>query len=228
MAQRIVKGGGISLYGIQDAGSMWDAGYYGGKPVAQKWPDLMTLPANVPGGGKPFKVVERFEAALQMIDKKMADPKTNPKCDSYFRGLGNLKLGLSQILAWKKIVFYRWGTPNIAVDMQRLTGATVSTETETLWSNVGSELCQIAVDPYEMRSVVTLAATIVHEFAHVAGAPGRPDNASWAGMSPQQQAGYYAAENALKECGFSKQHNPAIYGEIIRRFQAAGPLRRLA
>ena len=44
-----------------------------------------------------------------------------------------------------------------------------------------------------------VAATIVHEFAHIAGAPG--------GVS-------HAAEKAADMCGFKPQYNPAILGSI--------------
>jgi len=44
-----------------------------------------------------------------------------------------------------------------------------------------------------------VAATIVHEFAHVGGAPGWP--------SP-------AAERALPKCGFGPQYDPGIFGSI--------------
>lgn len=44
-----------------------------------------------------------------------------------------------------------------------------------------------------------VAATIVHEFAHIAGAPG--------GAS-------HAAEKAADMCGFKLQYNPAILGSI--------------
>jgi hypothetical protein len=44
-----------------------------------------------------------------------------------------------------------------------------------------------------------VAATIVHEFGHIAGAPG--------GAS-------HAAEKAADKCGFKQQYNPAILGSI--------------
>ena len=44
-----------------------------------------------------------------------------------------------------------------------------------------------------------VAATIVHEFAHIAGAPG--------GAS-------HSAEKAADKCGFKPQYNPAILGSI--------------
>ena len=44
-----------------------------------------------------------------------------------------------------------------------------------------------------------IAATIVHELAHVAGAPG--------GTS-------HAAEKAAEKCGFKPQYNPLIQGSI--------------
>jgi len=44
-----------------------------------------------------------------------------------------------------------------------------------------------------------IAATIVHEFAHIAGAPG--------GAS-------HKAEKAADKCGFGPQYNPKIMGSI--------------
>jgi hypothetical protein len=44
-----------------------------------------------------------------------------------------------------------------------------------------------------------VAATLVHEFAHIGGAPGWP--------SP-------AAEKSLPKCGFGLQYEPGILGSI--------------
>lgn len=55
-----------------------------------------------------------------------------------------------------------------------------------------------------------IAATIVHEFAHIAGAPG--------GAS-------HAAEKAADRCGFKPQYNPTIIGSIK---QLGAHLERLA
>lgn len=44
-----------------------------------------------------------------------------------------------------------------------------------------------------------IAATLVHEFAHIAGAPG--------GVS-------HAAEKAADQCGFKPQYDPTILGSV--------------
>jgi len=51
----------------------------------------------------------------------------------------------------------------------------------------------------DTKNVWTIAATIVHELAHIGGAPGQP--------SP-------AAEQALPQCGFKLQYDPTITGSI--------------
>src|SRR6185295_4550335 len=56
-----------------------------------------------------------------------------------------------------------------------------------------------------------VGATLVHELAHVAGAPG---------------GGSHAAERAAHECGFVPQYNPTIIGSLQESFP--GSLRSLA
>lgn len=221
----VTRGGPVSLYGLSDAGSLWERGPDApGSPGPQRWPKTMTLPTGVGGSGKPFKVRERFEAAFDTI-QRMANPRTNPGCDRYFAGLGKAGLTLSTLLGWR-FLFYRYGTADAAADATAMANAAKHvTGTETISVLPSAALVQIMMDAAELISATRLAATIVHELAHVAGAPGRPADADWAAMKPEKQAGYHAAENALKHCGFSEQHNPEIYGLINGRTGIAVPSR---
>jgi hypothetical protein len=62
----------------------------------------------------------------------------------------------------------------------------------------------ILIRLFSLGSLVrVIAATLVHELAHVNGAPG-----GWTDSK--------AAESTLPPCGFEDQYNPAIVGSIRR------------
>jgi hypothetical protein len=60
---------------------------------------------------------------------------------------------------------------------------------------------------FAMRTPVPwIAGTLIHELAHVNGAPGGPDTSS------------KEAEGTLPPCGFDDVHNPATVGDRMRRY----------
>jgi hypothetical protein len=60
---------------------------------------------------------------------------------------------------------------------------------------------------FAMRNPVPwIAGTLIHELAHVNGAPGGPDTSS------------KEAEGTLPPCGFDDVHNPATVGDRMRRY----------
>ena len=72
-----------------------------------------------------------------------------------------------------------------------------------------------------LRSASILAATIVHELAHVAGAPGaRVDERSTA-LGNKRSDDYkrlIQAEGALKACGLASQFDENAVGALPREF----------
>jgi hypothetical protein len=133
-----------------------------------------------------------------------------------------MRRSLTDLLSYK-LFFFRNGADDVADDF---TGSgKVAVTSETLWADNVNRFAIISIDSHSARSPVSLAATIVHELAHCAGAPGRPEDSKWAGMNAIQRAPYFSAENALKVCGMFQQYNPNIYGEIQDRFARAMNIR---
>ncbi len=86
-----------------------------------------------------------------------------------------MRRSLTDLLAYK-LIFYRYGADKVADDF---TGSgKVAVTSETLWPDNVNKYAIISIDSYSARSPVSLAATIVHELAHCAGAPGRPEDAN--------------------------------------------------
>ncbi|WP_376093393.1 hypothetical protein ACE7GA_25445 [Roseomonas sp. CCTCC AB2023176] len=213
----VTAGGKVSLYGLSGTGDLWDRSPDSPRtPGPKRWPETMTIPVSLGGSGRAIKVREVFEAAFVAM-ARMANPKTNAGCDTYFKALGPREYALSQLLTWKFLI-YRYGSADIETDLRTMSAAATYTKgTETLSAHPGTSMVQIMIDPLELTSASRLAATLVHELAHVAGAPGRPSDADWNIMPAKERKGYYAAESALKKCGFSEQHDPDIYGVINGR-----------
>ncbi|NMJ42027.1 hypothetical protein GWK16_12300 [Roseomonas sp. JC162] len=219
----ITKNGQISIVGIADAGmSCNHPADNPADPRWQKWPTQVTVPTSFRGSGRPINVVTCFEEAMALVHRSVGDAR-NPQCDSYFLELGrgraqSVRRTLTALLGYK-LIFFRNGSANPADDFRVTDGSAGVTMGEVLSSNNVAGNAIISISAYAARSPVSLAATIVHELAHVAGAPGRPADGDWRAMNEAARAPYFGAENALKVCGFTRQHNPEIYGEILDRFQ---------
>ena len=228
MAYRyITKNGPISVVGIPDAGAGWDRKPdLAGDARWRRWPIHITVPTAYHGSGKQVDVRLCFEEAMTLVNNCVG-PGANPKCDQYFLDLGNdrrpdMRRSLTDLLAYK-LFFFRNGADDVADDFKG--SGKVAVTSETLWTDNVNRFATISIDSHSARSPVSLAATIVHELAHCAGAPGRPEDSKWAGMNEVQRTPYFSAENALKVCGMFQQYNPNIYGEIQDRFARAMNIR---
>ncbi|MBS0642284.1 MAG: hypothetical protein JSS43_20665 [Proteobacteria bacterium] len=131
-----------------------------------------------------------------------------------------MRRSLTDLLGYK-LVFFRTGALHVTYDFKAGPGNVPIEEGEELYTNNVSGFGIITISAWALRSPVSLAATIVHELAHSAGAPGRPSDADWKAMPHEKRAKYLAAENALRVCGLHKQYNPEAYGEIQQRFVRA-------
>lgn len=216
-------GGDYSIVGIADAGASFNRRPDLANDVRwQSWPMHVTVPRSFGGSGRPVDVRRCFEEAFTMVIAA-ADSRRNPRCDTYFYDLGQerapkMRRTLSDLLGYK-LIFYRHGAANPADDFQVTGGQVGVTFGQVLSTNNVSGLAIISISAYAARSPTSLAATIIHELAHVAGAPGAPSDADWASMDARRRLPYFGAENALKFCGFSHQHKAEIYGEVLDHFK---------
>jgi hypothetical protein len=114
--------------------------------------------------------------ALSYIDTHCAN---SPGCNSYFRTLNPTSpISLRQILDEKKLLLFCLGGKD---DKDLPAGYTFDWRKD--WAQIGLNLISLADSG-------TLASVLVHELAHVAGAPGKDEDAK-----------SHAAEYALKFCG---------------------------
>lgn len=226
------RGGDHSIVGIADAGASFRRPPDLANDVRwQSWPPHVTVPKSFRGSGRPVDVRRCFEEAFTMV-LAAGDSMRNPRCDAYFLDLGkdrapNMRRTLSALLGYK-LIFYRYGAANPADDFNVTGGQAGVTSGQVLSTNNSTGLAIISISAYAARSPASLAATIIHELAHVAGAPGAPSDADWASMDAMRRQPYFGAENALKFCGFSHQHKAEIYGEVLEHFQRRMNIRRIA
>jgi hypothetical protein len=226
------RGGDYSIVGIADAGASFKRPPdFANDPRWQSWPTHVTVPKSFRGSGRPVDVRRCFEEAFTMV-LAAGDSRKNPRCDTYFHDLGQerapkMRRTLSDLLGYK-LIFYRYGAANPADDFKVTGGQAGVTSGQVLSTNNVSGVAIISISAYAARSPTSLAATIIHELAHVAGAPGAPSDEDWASMDAKRRLPYFGAENALKFCGFSHQHNAEIYGEVLEHFQHRMNIRGLA
>jgi hypothetical protein len=125
------------------------------------------------------KVQKAFDI-VNKVDKRINLANT---CNVYFKALPKGK-------SFRDF----WRDPTIFINYDPTPGANAYGDTHSNDKDIA--LHRWCTDT---KNVWTIAATIVHEFAHIGGAPGWP--------SP-------AAEQALPKCGFGLQYDPAILGSI--------------
>lgn len=135
-----------------------------------------------PTDKKRLQKVIKAHAIIDKLDKKISLHNT---CNKYFKTLPK-----------KKTFRHFWRKNNIYINFSPSSkngfyGATHSND---------KDIC-ISAWCLDNTNKWMVAATIVHEFAHIGGAPG--------GMS-------HSAEKAADKCGFKPQYNPKIMGSIKR------------
>ena len=220
----ITRNGQFSIVGIPDAGALCsETPQMPNDPRWRTWPTTIMVPRTYGGSGQAVNVRTCFEEALKRVHDCIAPPG-GVRCDAYFTALGSkrrpdMRRTLSDLLGYR-LAFYRNGSLNPADDFTATGGSVNVLMGEVLTVNNVDGVARITISAYSARSPIALAATIVHELAHVAGAPGRPSDADWGRMSKSDQAPYYAAEGAIKACGFANNHyHPEIYGHLQEYMQ---------
>lgn len=178
--------------------------------AAYKFPIDVTVPKRF-GGPATRKVSTLFEDAF----RELALCARKPACDTHFTGLGG-DLSLSAILRDWKLHFFCFaaeGSQGAWPESEKdITYAqVVGTYSATKFAEIGVHLCAL-------RSKEFLAATILHELAHLAGAPGASaaDLARHASgqLSKAEYRKLHAAERAVYVCGLRRQYKQAVIGAL--------------
>jgi hypothetical protein len=143
------------------------------------------------GKGVGANVKEVIKNALGYIESTCAK---NSKCNDYFKSLDKKRpISLRQILDEKRLDIYRL-RPKVEgeTDEDLVAGYTLG------W---GDDYAQIGLNRRYLTDFLSAAGTLLHELAHVAGAPGRDED-------PDS----LAAELALKHCGIRSKFDPEAKG----------------
>jgi len=183
------------------------------------------IPVTLPGFGKTaVQARERVKGAVKDIVERIARHRP---CNRYFKSLPR-GMGLDEIIAGRDLLI-GWLAP-------RKGGAAIELTANPKDVAKG----KIAVEhAYQTGPYIALsqwpialgweyvAATLVHELAHVAGAPGLPGDADPKDprIQSSKKPNYHAAEEALCHCLYKPHFKPttvgAIQGYMEQRFRWA-------
>jgi hypothetical protein len=147
-------------------------------------------------GKRPFvktvNVKDNISKALKYIDKSCASRKS---CNNYFQSLNKRSpISLRQILDGKTLHIYRLRPRGKATNKTIPAGFCLS------W---GKTWAQIGINELVVIDHMDAAHTLLHELAHVAGAPGRRTD-------PKS----LAAEKSTLYCGMRKYYDPKAFGSL--------------
>ena len=116
-------------------------------------------------------------------------------CNAYFRTLSKRSpISLADIIDQKTIQVFRLVPPKDKTNMDLPAGFTFA---------CGAAYAQIGLNELMLTDSMSVASVLLHELAHVAGAPGRTEDAK-----------SIAAETALLNCGMKKYFQEDAFGMI--------------
>ena len=151
-----------------------------------------------------------FEDAARTVVGTCAQHRS---CNRYFSSLGK-GVTLSDLLTWR-IVWYFWKPVSRSGPAPAVGDRIKVVAAEVLTANHETRFAQIAVCETSLVSDIRLAATIVHELAHIAGAPGATDEQRGkARKGTPEYDRLIAAETALLRCLLTKQFDSGALGLI--------------
>lgn len=168
-----------------------------------------------------FNVADRFEHACRYIVTRSARQRA---CNDYFRSLGRSvgqpperRYALTDLLAWR-IVFYFW-RPVSRSGPVPTSGAFEVAGGQVITDTPATRYAEIAIAEYALLTPMKLAATIVHELAHIAGAPAATDAERSQGRrlrraDPAAYRRLIAAEAALRPCMLGQMFDPDAIGAL--------------
>ncbi len=172
-----------------------------------------TYPATAKGG----KVVtvntkDAFVGALDYIARNCA---VNVECNKYFKSLPK-GITIGDIMGRNLFFFELHAAP----------GAQATDVPAGYTAGFNDTYAEIGINPVVLGSKMELAQVIVHEFAHVAGAPGREEFPGETTASLKQSKRYdqaIQAERALTKCFLHPQFDPDAWGARERLRKGGGP-----
>lgn len=168
-----------------------------------------------------INVADRFEQACRYIVTRSASARA---CNDYFRGLGRSagrppeqQYTLTDLLGWN-VLFYFW-RPIARSGPVPTSGTFHGATAAVIGETPSTRFAEIAIWQYAFDSPMTLAATIVHELAHIAGAPGataaeRSQGRALRRADPATYSRLIAAEGALRPCLFRQMFDPDAIGVL--------------
>lgn len=165
--------------------------------VSSAFPPKLT-PSRLLGGtgGTEYDVWAVFNAACGTIKDRCCK---SSDCTSYFMGLGR-NLNLNDFLEWT----IEWGYWRASTGSPPADGGTMAVlQAETIAQNYETRYACIIISESSLASPTQLAATMVHELAHVAGAPGMRSEDRDSVLADRKGKEYrrlIAAELSLKKC----------------------------
>lgn len=196
-----------TLYGISSDRSPPKVSDY----IGYKFPESVQVPEGYRGAGTSPRVATLFEKAFG----ELAECAARRRCDAHFRALGG-GLSLSEILQDWKLYFFAFAPAGQigqwpATDSGITFGQVVGTYPATSFAEIGIHITAL-------RNEHFLAGTLLHELAHLAGAPGASasDFARHArgALSPAERRRLHAAEFAVLACGLRDQYKQDVIGAL--------------
>jgi hypothetical protein len=178
-----------------------------------KFPVMVSVPDGYEGAGASHKTEDLFQEAFDEIEACAR----RPACDRAFQELG-LRLGLKALLSsWTLHLFAfapygqqgQWPASDDGITFAQVT--VQKPNARPPYAEIGIHVCA-------MRSAGFLAATLLHEIAHIAGAPGAASSdfdAAAAGTMPKSEfKRLHAAERAVWACGLRDHYKPNVIGAL--------------
>jgi hypothetical protein len=126
--------------------------------------------------------------AVNIVDRAEGRMNIDGQCNNYFKTLGRTKTFRE---LWADDTIFINFSPSVTRGFYAAAHSNNKDVTVTAWC-------------LDNNNFWMVAATLVHEFAHLAGAPG--------GAS-------HAAERAVKKCYFNDQYDPTIVGSVQKLSQ---------
>lgn len=195
-----------TIYGISSERSPPSVSAY----VGYKFPESVEAPARF-RGGVAMRTEPLFEAAFRELDTCAA----RPACDTHFTRLGN---GLTLGAILRDWTFYFFAFAPAGQQNQWPENDDNVTYAEPAGVYPARTYAEFGLHICALRSPEFLAATLLHEFAHLAGAPGisaEDRGRAAAGRLPAAEARRaHLAERAVWACGMRSQYKRNVIGAL--------------
>jgi hypothetical protein len=198
-----------TLYGISSTRSPPSVSAY----ASYRFPEAVDVPPRFRGGQASLRTEPLFEAAFAELSLCAA----RPACDTHFLRLGN-RLTLKSILQGWSFYFFAFGPEGQQAQWPDSDDNITYAEPAGIYPD--RSYAEFGVHICALRSAEFLAATLLHEFAHLAGASGASEadrqRAAERGLSAAEFRRLHLAERAVWACGMRSQYKPNVIGALDR------------